>query len=115
MASFSKQLLSGSTNGRHIAVAAIATPGTLIHTAIAGTSSIDEVWLYAMNTGATAVKLTVEFGGTATSDLIEITVTGEAGLTLISPGLVLNNGLVVRAFAGTASVINISGYVNRIV
>lgn len=114
MATFSKQLLSGSTNGRHIAVAATATPGTTIHTAVAGTAALDEIWLYAMNTSTTAVKLTVEFGNTATSDQIEITLAAEAGLTLISPGLVLNNGLVVRAFAGTANVINISGYVNRI-
>lgn len=115
MATFSKLLLSGSTNGRQIAVAATATPGTLIHTAVSGTSSIDEIWLYAVNSSASAVKLTIEYGGTtANTDHIESTIPAESGLVLVCPGLVLNNALVVRAFAGTTNVINISGYVNRI-
>lgn len=117
MATYSKQLLSGSTNGRAIKVAATATAGTLIHTAIAGTSSLDEVWLYANNTSASAVKLTLEFGGaTAPDDHIEINIGAEGtGMILVTPGLLLQNGLVIRAFAGTANVLNIFGYVNRIV
>lgn len=115
MATFSKLLLSGSTNGRQIAVAATSTPGTLIHTAASGTSSIDEIWLYAVNSSASGVKLTIEYGGTtANTDHIELTVAAESGLVLVCPGLVLNNGLIVRAFAATTNVINISGYVNRI-
>ena len=43
MATFTKTLLSGSTNGKAILVAATATPGTTIHTAVAGTSSLDEM------------------------------------------------------------------------
>jgi hypothetical protein len=111
---FSKTLLSGSTNGASILVSASATPGTVIHTSQSGTSGLDEVWLYADNSSTSAVKLTVEFGGTAEKDQIEISIAGESGLILVVPGLVLNNSLVVRAFAGTANVISISGYVNRI-
>ena len=37
MATFTKKKLSGSTDGKPIAVAATATPGTLIHTAVTGT------------------------------------------------------------------------------
>lgn len=114
MATYSKQLLSGSTNGRPIAVSASATPGTIIHTAISGTSGEDEIWIYAVNSSTSNVKLTLEYGGTATSDQIEVTIVAESGLLLVTPGLVLNNGLVVRAFAGTANVINLVGYVNRI-
>lgn len=115
MATFSKLPLSGSTNGRMIPVAATATAGTLIHTAVAGSSSMDEVWIYAVNSSTSSVKLTIEYGGTtANTDHIEITISGESGLVLIIPGLILQNGLVVRAFAGTANVINIGGYVNRI-
>jgi hypothetical protein len=116
MATFTKQLLSGSTNGKGIKVAATATAGTLIHTAVTGTSSLDEIWLYAHNTSATAVKLTLEWGGTtAPDDHIEITIGTEGtGLILIAPGILLQNSLVVRAFAATANVINIFGYVNRI-
>ena len=110
-------MLSGSTNGKGIKVAATATAGTTIHTAVAGGSSFDEVWLYAHNTSASAVKLTLEWGGVAApDDHIEINIGAEGtGLILISPGLLINNGLVIKAFAGSANVINIFGYVNRIV
>jgi len=115
VATYSKIILSGSTNGRPIKVAATSTPGTLIHTAVAGTSSLDELHLYAVNSSASAVKLTVEFGGTTSpDDLIEFTVPAEDGLYLVIPGLPLQNGLAVRAFAGSGNVINIVGFVNRI-
>jgi len=97
-----------------VAVSATATPGTIIHTAQTGTSGIDEIWLYAVNATSSDVKLTVQFGGTATAENIELTITAESGLVLVSPGLTLNNSLEVRAFAGTANAINIAGYVNRI-
>jgi hypothetical protein len=115
MAALTKQFLSGSTNGRLIKVAAVATPGTLIHTAVAGESDIDEIWLYAVCTAAPPALLTVEYGGVASpDDLVEITVNDEVGLVLVVPGLILQNGLVVRAFASVANVINVGGFVNRI-
>ena len=114
MATFSKIPLSGSTNGKGILVAATATPGTLIHTAVSGTTSFDEIWLYCQNTSTSSVALDIEYGGTATADQIEITIPGESGLVLVVPGLFLNNGLVVRAWAGTTNVLAIHGYVNRV-
>jgi hypothetical protein len=117
MATFTKVLLSGSTNGKGIKVAASATAGTLIHTAVSGTSSIDEIWLYAHNTSASNVKLTIEWGeATAPDGNIEVNIGAEGtGMILVIPGVPLQNGLTVRAFAGSANVINIFGYVNRIV
>jgi hypothetical protein len=116
MATFSKQLLSGSTNGKAIKVAATATAGTTIHTAVSGTASFDEVWLYAHNSSAGTVKLTLEWGeATAPDGNIEINIGAEGtGLVLVSPGLILQNSLVIKAFAGTANVITLTGYVNRI-
>lgn len=115
MTTFSKILLSASTNGRPIKVAATATPGTTIHTAVTGTTSYDEIWLYAGNTDTTARKLTIEFGGTTSpDDLIEQTISAESGLVIVVPALILNNSLVVKAFCATANVVNIVGYVNRI-
>lgn len=112
---FSKQLLSGSTNGKAILIVATATPGTLIHTAVSGTTDFDEIHLWAANTNATDVDLTIEWGGTtAPDDLIETTITAEAGLEIVIPGLVLQNSLIVRAFASVTNVVNIWGYVNRI-
>lgn len=118
MATFSKLVLSGSTNGRAVQVTATATPGTTIHTGSTTTTDIDEVWLYANNTSTTDVKLTVEWGGTsAPADIIELTVPAESGLVPVAPGLLVKGAataLIVRAFAGTGSVVNIHGYVNRI-
>ena len=115
MATYSKQLLSGGTNGKNIKVAATASAGTTIHTAVAGTSDMDEIWLYACNTDSTDRKLTIEYGGTTSpDDLSEITISAEAGWVLIVPGMLLQNGLIVKAFAASANVVNINGYVNRI-
>ena len=117
MASFSKIELSGSTDGRPIKVTQTATAGNTIHTAQSGTSAdeYDEVWLFANNTSGTDVKLTIEWGGvTSPDDLIEVTIEAEAGLNLVIPGLILQNSLVCKAWAGTTAVINITGFVNRI-
>ena len=116
MATFTKQLLSGSTNGKAIKVAQTATAGTTIHTAVSGTSSLDEVWLYAHNSSATSTKLTIEWGeATAPDGHIEINIGPEGtGLVLVAPGLLLQNSLVIKAFAATANVITLTGYVNRI-
>ena len=113
MATYTKQLLSGSTDGKIIKVVATATPGTTIHTAHA--TATDEVWLWACNTSAATVKLTLEWGGVASpDDLIEVGIPGGSGLVLVVPGFLLTNSLIIKAFASTANVINISGHVNRI-
>ena len=118
MATYTKTKLSGSTDGRAIKVAATATPGTTIHTGSATATTYDEVWLYAINTDTTARKLTIEWGDTtAPDDLIELTIAAESGLVLVAPGLLIKGNatpLVIRAFAATADVITIHGYVNQI-
>jgi len=115
MATFSKQILSGSTNGKAIKVAATGTPGTTIHTAVSGSTNIDEIWLYAVNSSASSVKLTLEWGETDAPDgNIEVSIAAESGLVLVAAGLLLQNSLVVRAFAATTNVILLHGFVNRI-
>jgi hypothetical protein len=119
MATYNKITLSGSTDGRPIKVAATATPGTTIHTGSSVATTYDEIWLYCQNTDTTARKLTIEFGGTsAPDDLLELTVAAESGLVLVVPGLVIKGNssaaLVVKAFAATADVLTITGFVNRI-
>lgn len=108
--------LSESTDGRGIKVGATGTPGTLIHTALASAAAneFDAIFLEAINTSGSAVKLTIEWGGTTSpDDLIEITIPAESGLTEVIPGHVLQNGAEVRAFAATADVIVLHGYVHR--
>lgn len=109
-----RQLLSGSTDGRRIKVVATATAGTLIHTATSTSGQIDWLTLYAQNSHTADVVLTIEFGGvSAPDDLIQQTITTKAGDALLVAGLPLRNGLVVRAFAATANVITIAGFVER--
>ena len=118
MATFSKTILSGSTDGKGIKVAATATAGTLIHTGSATAATLHEVWLYAVNSSASDVKLTIEWGeATAPDGNIEYTVKAENGLYLIVPGLLLKGNataLTIKAFAATANVIVVHGYVNVI-
>ncbi len=113
---YKKRGLSASADGKGIKVAAAASPGTVIHTAIASKAANewDEVYLKAVNTSASAVKLTLQWGGTADpDDSVEITIPPEAGLTEVIPGHLLQNGAIVRAFAATANVVVVHGYVNR--
>lgn len=106
---------SGSTNGQPIKVAATATPGTLIHTAVAGITSIDEVWMWVTNNHtSSAINLTLEIGGVTDPDnLIRISVPARTGLYLVFPGGRLNNGLAIRAFAGSANQLCITAIVSR--
>jgi len=116
MATYSKQLLSGSTNGKAILVSGTATgSANTIHTATSGASNLDEIWIYAVNTSNSNVKLTIEYGETTSPNgHIEVTVQAEAGAVCIVPGFLLQNSLVVKAFAGTTNVIAIHGFVNRV-
>jgi hypothetical protein len=113
---FQKNKLSGSVDGRGIKVAATVSPGTLIHTALGSQARMewDEVWLQAVNTSGSTVALTLEWGGTTSpDDTIQVTLPANSGLVQIIPGNVLQHGLVVRAFAATANVVVVHGYVHR--
>jgi len=68
MATFTKVKLSGSTSGRGIKLAATGSAGTTIHATETSASIIDEVWIYAYNSDASAVTLTIEYGGTTDPD-----------------------------------------------
>lgn len=117
MATYSRQLLSASTNGKPIAVAATTSPGTTIHTAVSGTTSYDEVYFWVSNVTSSAATLTVQWGGTTdTADdmVYNYSIPANSPPIPIATGQVLQNGLLVKAWSGTANALNITGYVNRI-
>ena len=118
MATFNKAKLSGSTDGLAVKVTGTNTAGAVtVHTAVAGTTAgtFDEIWIYANNTSTSAVKLTLEWGtATAADGNIELTIAAEAGLVLVVAGLILQNSRVVKAFAATADVLLLTGFVNSI-
>lgn len=115
--------LSGSTQGKGIKVVPTSTLGTTIHATGTSATVVDRLYLWAVNSQAAAtassVLLTLEFGGVAAPDnLIETPIPGEGGLVqLVNGQPLLGNGsvgLTVTAFAGTANVIMVYGYVLRV-
>jgi hypothetical protein len=117
MATYSRQLLSGSTNGKSIKVVATATAGTTIHTAIAGTTAFDEIYAWVTNTDTVARNLTIEYGGVTDPDNLickTVSIPALSGPIPILTGQVLQNALVIGAFCDSANKLLITGYVNRI-
>jgi hypothetical protein len=118
MATYSRRLLSGSTSGKPIKVTGTATGASVtVHTAISGADVFDEVYIYASNNSNATATLTVEWGGTTDPDDLMAKAYSIPANTPAVPsatGQVLNGGLVIKAFAGTANVICLTGFVNRI-
>jgi len=117
MAAAVKRKLSGSTDGKPIKITQTGTAGDTIHTAVAGTTpgTFDEIWLWAFNSHTGNVAVTIEFGGADVPDQnITVTIPFKSGLIPIIPGLILQNGAVVKAFAAVANVVTLSGFVNAI-
>ena len=114
MATISKDLLSGSTHGSQIKIAATATAGTLIHTATKETDDIDEVWVWACNTHTSTVVLTIEFSSAVVGDNIKVAINPNETV-LVIPGIPLRNSLTVKGFASEANKVNCFGFINKIV
>lgn len=115
MADITRVVLGSSTNGKGIEISGTLTgTANTIHTAHA--TSLDEVWLWANNNDTSAVRLTIEWGGTASTDdhlVRDIAAIGN-GPQLVIAGLTLTNSLLVKAFAGTTDKISVFGHVNRV-
>jgi hypothetical protein len=118
VATFSARLLSGSTSGRPIKVAATAiASGTTIHTAVAGATAFDEITLYVTNTDAAAVTLTLGWGGTTDPDDLvckTVSIPAASGPIPLVSRLRLNGGLIVKAAGSSANLLLITGTVDRI-
>ena len=116
MPTYSKQLLSASTNGKQILVSATGSGSAVtLHTAVAGTTNLDEIYLYAYNDYVSGVQLNVSWGGTGEpSDIMRVTIPSKIGRTLIVDGKLLQNSLAVKAYASIANVVIIDGFVNNI-
>ena len=107
---FEKRILSGSTDGLGILIAATATLGDEIHTA--DSTALDEIYLYVYNGHTSSVDVSFEWG-TASNPRIS-TIESKKELVLKFPGLLLTNSKVVTCFAATTNVIVVDGYFHRI-
>jgi hypothetical protein len=116
-ATYTKEALSGSTHGRGILLATSASPGTTIHTAVAGTTSASEdvITLYAYNSNVGAETLVIQWGGTTSpDDDIKLSIPAQAGLVLVTADLILRNALVIKGYSTTANKVTIHGYALRV-
>lgn len=110
--SYTREPLSGSTHGRGIKVAASSTPGTTIHTGQGSTTLTDVVTLVACNTDASVRRVTLEWGGTTAPDDNMVFDIPPKTTVLLVGDLIIRNSLIVKAFADTANVVTILGFVN---
>ena len=122
MATYSKVFFTGcaaAEGGTGIALAVDSGAFTTIHTTTTTAATLDEIWLYAVNSHSADLKVTLQFGGDQEpEDFIEYTVAAEAGLVLLVPGLILqgktSTGLIVKGACATGDEVAVYGYVNRI-
>lgn len=113
---FTKTKLSWSTNGKLIQVSWTATgSANTIHTAVSWTTNYDEPYIYAVNTDTVARLLTIEWGGTGTANEVKVSIPAQSWLMLDIPWMILQNSLVIKAYADTTNIINIWWYVHNIV
>lgn len=121
MGTWSKILLSGSTDGQGISATGLTpSTGTLLHTAVTGQgNSIDEVVLYAAAGVTVARKIVITVGPTTAtgSQYTHTLPAGDvAGLQPIMPGLPVQNSMTVKAVVTTVTTIGeitLWGWVNR--
>lgn len=118
MGTISKEILSGSLQGKPIQITATGSTGTTIHTTLASSTIIDEVWLYATNNDTVQRNLTIEYGITGPSSEISVGIPSKSGLSIVTPGLILtgdgSTGSTITAYASVTASISLVGYVNRI-
>ena len=122
MATYSKVFFTGCAadqGGTGIALAVDSGTYTTIHTTTTTATTLDEIWLYAVNSHSADLKVTLRFGGDQEpEDYIEQTIATESGLGLLIPGLILqgktSTGQILLGACGTGDEVAVYGYVNRI-
>ena len=115
---FTAMTLSAATNGAPISIAATSGTGTTIHTATSADmpEGCDEVWLWAGSTTSSATNCTLQVSS-GSGDAASINFRCPAaynGPILVLPGHRIGDGVLIRATAAVANVINLWGNVNRV-
>jgi hypothetical protein len=101
---------NGATDGNLVA---LQTTSTTLHTAIAGSDHIDEVFVYLCNIHTADLEVVIEIDGTGAGSQCVVNVPFDDGFHLVVPGIRMNNGGTVKAKCATnADVINAMVSVN---
>jgi len=116
MSNYTKLPFSASNYGQQILLTATGSASAQpIHTTPVGTSSVDEIWLYAYNDSTASVLTSILWGGgSEPNNIVRANIISQAGRTLIVDGKLLQNGLTVYAYASALNWVSIDGFVNRI-
>jgi hypothetical protein len=115
MATYSRTILSQSTNGRGIEIGTSTTSGgTQLHVSQSSSDGLDEIWLYATQHGTTTgVILTISFSSVGITSNVTYNMKPAEGCVLVIPGHPLNKSREARAHATVANEISVHGWVNR--
>lgn len=122
MADITKELLSGSTDGLPIKVTGTDYANRVtVHTAVTGTTDVDELFIYAHVDDAASADVTLTIvwdNGTDPDDLMHVTLpahgtAGDDGMIPIVTGIPIQNAKAVSAYASSADQVLITGWVNR--
>lgn len=110
--------LSAQVHGLPVVVDATNSPGTFLHQAVVSTNMWDEIYMYAYSVAGSdaasiGTDLTIEWGGADSSNHIIVNIEPSSGPVLLTPGLLLNFGKSIRAFAPVQNVIKVYGFVYR--
>ena len=116
MATYTKLPLSASNNGQNILISATTSgSGVNLHTALSGTSSLDEVYIYGYNDATSSILLSLNWGSVSESvSVCRALISPQVGRTLVIDGKLIQNGLTIKAYASVANFITVDGFVNRI-
>lgn len=100
--------LSGTTNGAPLAV---GSGLTTIHTCVAQNLDgvYDQMFVFAANVDSVPHQLSVTLAGVDV--MIAYPILANSSLILVVPGLIGNNGIILKMLADSANDIYVSGYV----
>ena len=116
MATYTKNFLSHSRHGTQILITGSGMSTlTPIHTGVASTVDIDEVWIYANSLHTGSLDFYTTWGGITSGDINVISIPPKGGRVLVTDGKLIRNSLVISGYATISGQIVIDGFVNSIV
>lgn len=113
MATFTRELLSGSTSGTPLALTSTDSAGaTTLHTA---STNKEEIYLFGWSKSTAVVEAFIELGDTVSPVIVPIP--PRAGQVPILAGYTLTGSKVVKGYCSTVSTsaLFVGGYINKII